>query len=130
MTRKITQSDRVRRAVERQLKDAGDALGVVLELTPVEGRYLDAACQAADRAGALRAVFDAEVAAGEAANPNTLAKLSSEIRGLEAAEAAALARLSFAPDDDGAGRAAHISAVRRAANRSRTTRSGGRHGTG
>jgi hypothetical protein len=130
MPPKLTASDRVRRAVKQQLKEAGDKLGLVLELTPVEGRYLEAACSAADRAAALEAKFDAEVAAGDDGNPNTMTKLAAEIRASEAAQMAALSKLKFTPDDGGAGHQAHLTAVRRAAARSRSTNAGGRRGAG
>lgn len=108
---KLTSGRRLRQAMNRALAEAGEDAGYDLEFDAADAAALDVACAAADRGAELAEVYQGELA-GQA-RPATLAKLSSEIRGCEKQTLDALAKIKL---DDGA---AHVSAVRRQAARSR-----------
>lgn len=118
MPPKLTPGARLRRAMNDALQAAAEDAGYELTFEPAEARALEIACDAADRAGELQQAFDAELI-GQA-RPATLAKLSSELRGLEKQQLDAIAKFQFDPD--------HLTRVRRSAARGRWGVNGVRHG--
>lgn len=110
MTPRQTAGTKLRKAMDRALAQAAEDLGEPLDFTEMELAAVVIACQAADRTEQLQKVYDAELA-NPAANPNTLTKLSAELRGLERQQLDAIGRVKLDPD--------YLSNVRRNAVRQR-----------
>lgn len=81
MTPKLTAGRRLRAKLDEALAHAAEQSGKQLEWSEQELLILERACQTADRAEAVRELFDAEQA-GEG-SPAVLVKLSAELRMLD-----------------------------------------------
>ena len=91
MTRRLTAGRRLRRDLDRALDEAAAECGEVLVWTQTDLQMIGLMCAAADRADALRDIWESSLASGVSAS--TLTKLSGEIRQCERQIAGLLDRL-------------------------------------